>query len=99
MVNGMDRRLVRAGIGILSFQRRLKSRPTRSSNCLSSAAGQKMQSVNLSRRQLGDNEFLRVIGPMVLIVLVLGLLWAGMSFFVDDLFNSLPLHEIEAVQG
>jgi len=61
-----------------------------------------MQSVNLSRRELGntlkDNGFLSVIGPMVLVVLVLGLLWAGMSFFVDDLFNALPLHEIDMVQ-
>jgi len=61
-----------------------------------------MQGVHLSRHEPGDtlgkNEFLSVIGPMVLVVLVLGLLWAGMSFFVDDLFNSLPLHEIEMVQ-
>ena len=62
-----------------------------------------MQSVNVSRQELGntlDNTgFLSVIGPLVLVVLMLALLWAGMSFFVDDLFNSLPLHEIEAVQG
>ena len=58
-----------------------------------------MQGVHLSRHELGGHEFLSVIGPVVLVVLVLGLLWAGMSFFVDDLFNSLPVHEIEAVQG
>jgi hypothetical protein len=62
-----------------------------------------MQSAHLSRQELGntlDNSgFFSVIGPMVLVVLVLALLWAGMSFFVDDLFDSLPLHEIEAVQG
>lgn len=61
-----------------------------------------MQGVNVrghgAADTLGKNEFRNVVGPVVLVVVVLGLLWAGMSFFVDDLLNSLPLHEIEVVQ-
>lgn len=58
-----------------------------------------MQAANVSGHEFGGERLFGFIGPILLVVLMLALLWAGMAFFVSDLLNSVPLQEIETVQS